>query len=47
VEYNKPKMICFENAMIAIQGGDKMFCPAWLDSKDLPYMTHAAYEADE
>lgn len=47
MEYRKPKMICSGNAMIAIQGGDKMFCPTCLDSQSLPYMTHAAYEADE
>ncbi len=47
MRYHKPKMNCLVEALIAIQGGDKMFCPTWLDSKYLPYMTHIAYEADE
>jgi hypothetical protein len=47
MEYRKPKMNCLGQAVIAIQSGDKMFCPTWLDSKDLPYMTVAAYQADE
>jgi len=46
MEYHIPKMTCLGKPVIAIQSA-KRFCPRWLDSEQLPYITVAAYEAAE